>query len=519
MKVLELNSYDFFSTGNIMLQIADAARKNGIEVYTAAKKTQTSLKKGIKYNHYLIGSRLEHTLNRELSSITDFQDCGSLLATAKFINHIKKINPDIIHIHDIAGYYLNLDLFFGFLKKYKKPVIWTFHCCWAYTGRCIYYDYIKCNKWQTECSHCPQDRNSFPKHLFADFSKHNYLKKKNLFLSLDDLTIVTPSYWLEGEVKKSFFKEKRVVTIHNGINLSDFYPDNSMMLKEKYGITDKIILGVAAVWSNRKGLSTFIELERKLPKGYKIVLIPIYSSICYFIILVEEVHFFLNMFRARRNNDDFAIKIVVWLMGSMAFYGIYEGVTQNNPLFLRFFSENALTDYKNSFLYTYNTVGSMEEALIFAMLLSMSSIFILMMGNKRNKYLLYIVFGIAMFFTNKRSALLMWILVYVIYEVCINKVTIASGVLIAGNVLIEDHFHGDVSSSEADIEPNKRILKSRGEISIGENVWIGENVVIMPGVSIGRGCVIGANSTVTKSIPDYAVAAGSPAKIIRRLKN
>lgn len=110
-------------------------------------------------------------------------------------------------------------------------------------------------------------------------------------------------------------------------------------------------------------------------------------------------------------------KIVVWLMGSMAFYGIYEGVTQNNPLFLRFFSENALTDYKNSFLYTYNTVGSMEEALIFAMLLSMSSIFILMMGNKRNKYLLYIVFGIAMFFTNKRSALLMWILVYVIYEV------------------------------------------------------------------------------------------------------
>lgn len=107
----------------------------------------------------------------------------------------------------------------------------------------------------------------------------------------------------------------------------------------------------------------------------------------------------------------------------------------------------------------------------------------------------------------------------ILYYACINKVTIASGVLIAGNVLIEDHFHGDVSSSEADIEPNKRILKSRGEISIGENVWIGENVVIMPGVSIGRGCVIGANSTVTKSIPDYAVAAGSPAKIIRRLKN
>lgn len=102
---------------------------------------------------------------------------------------------------------------------------------------------------------------------------------------------------------------------------------------------------------------------------------------------------------------------------------------------------------------------------------------------------------------------------------CINKVTISSGVLIAGNVLIEDHFHGDVSSSEVDIEPNKRKLKSRGEIFIGENVWIGENVVIMPGVSIGRGCVIGANATVTKSLPNYVVAAGNPARIIRRLKN
>ena len=143
---------------------------------------------------------------------------------------------------------------------------------------------------------------------------------------------------------------------------------------------------------------------------------PIYSSVCYFIILVEEVHFFLNMFCARSDNDDFAIKIVVWLMGLMAFYGIYEGVTQSNPLFLRFFSEDALIDYKNSFLYTYNAVGSMEESLIFAMLLSMGSIFILILGDKRNKYLLYIVFGIAMFFTNKRSALLMWTLVYIIFE-------------------------------------------------------------------------------------------------------
>lgn len=143
---------------------------------------------------------------------------------------------------------------------------------------------------------------------------------------------------------------------------------------------------------------------------------PIYSSICYFIILIEEIHFFLNMFCVKFNNESFSIKIVVCLMGLMALYGIYEGITQNNPLFLGFFSESALIDYKNSFLYTYNTVGSMEESLIFAMLLSMSSIFVFLMSNKKNKYLMYIIFGIAIFFTNKRSALLMWILMYIIFE-------------------------------------------------------------------------------------------------------
>lgn len=143
---------------------------------------------------------------------------------------------------------------------------------------------------------------------------------------------------------------------------------------------------------------------------------PIYSSICYFIILIEEIHFFLNMFYARHDNEEFTIKVVVGLMVLMAFYGIYEGISQTNPLFLGLFRESAITEYKNSFLYTYNTVGSMEVSLIFAMLLSMTSIFVLKMNSKKHKHFFYVVFGIAIFFTNKRSALLMWILVYIMFE-------------------------------------------------------------------------------------------------------
>lgn len=275
MKVLQINSFDFFSTGNIMLQIAETGRTNGLDMYTAAKKTNTSLRRNNNIiNHYLIGSRIEHTINRVVSSLTDFQDVGSFISTIFFIKHIKKINPDIIHIHDIAGYYLNLSLFFKFLKSYNKPIIWTFHCCWAYTGRCIYYDYIGCDKWKTLCDKCPQNRKSFPKHITLDLSKYNFKKKRRLFTNLNNLTIVAISNWINLEAKSSFFNNVCIKTIYDGIDLDKFYPEKNQDLINKYDLNNKkILLGVASIWSERKGLKYFLELSKIISSDKIIVLI------------------------------------------------------------------------------------------------------------------------------------------------------------------------------------------------------------------------------------------------------
>lgn len=101
----------------------------------------------------------------------------------------------------------------------------------------------------------------------------------------------------------------------------------------------------------------------------------------------------------------------------------------------------------------------------------------------------------------------------------INKVSIGNNVLMASFVYISDHSHGNVNDMDGVVvAPLERPLYSKGPIIIEDDVWLGEKVSVMPGVHIGRGAIIGANSVVTKDIPAYAVAVGSPAKVIRMLK-
>jgi NDP-sugar pyrophosphorylase family protein len=98
---------------------------------------------------------------------------------------------------------------------------------------------------------------------------------------------------------------------------------------------------------------------------------------------------------------------------------------------------------------------------------------------------------------------------------CINRIVIGDNVLIASRVYISDHSHGNIDVSELEIPPTARDLVSKGPVIIEDNVWIGEGVCIMPGVTIGKNSIIGANAVVTKSIPQNAIAAGVPAKVIR----
>lgn len=101
---------------------------------------------------------------------------------------------------------------------------------------------------------------------------------------------------------------------------------------------------------------------------------------------------------------------------------------------------------------------------------------------------------------------------------CTNKATIGNGVLTGRFILITDNSHGNNTKEVAEIVPLAREICSNGPVYIGDNVWIGDKVTILPNVTIGKSCIITANAVVTKDIPDYSVAAGIPAKIIKTLK-
>lgn len=271
--ILQINNIDMFSTGNIMLNIAKVARERGYQAITASKKCKmsTDLHRNDS-NHIYIGNRISNTLHRYWSWMTDLQDTGSVFTTLKFIRQIDKINPDIIHLHDVLGWYLNMDILFRYIRKKNIPVIWTFHDCWAFTGRCIYFDSVDCQCWKTGCGNCPQIH-YMPRSWWFDLSAWNYKRKRKLFTAIKNMTIVTPSIWLKDLTKQSFLKQYDVQVINNGINLHNFKPTTGLIFDELKKSGKKIILGVAGTWSARKGLDVFLQLEKELPDDLQIVIV------------------------------------------------------------------------------------------------------------------------------------------------------------------------------------------------------------------------------------------------------
>lgn len=98
-------------------------------------------------------------------------------------------------------------------------------------------------------------------------------------------------------------------------------------------------------------------------------------------------------------------------------------------------------------------------------------------------------------------------------------ITIGNNLLTGTNIIITDNAHGATDNMRSlQVAPQKRPLLSKGKVTIGNNVWLANNVCVLPGVSIGDGTVVGANSCVTHDLPAYCIAAGCPAKIIKRIK-
>lgn len=269
MKVLQINSVcGTGSTGRIVSDIHNLLVKEGYESYIAFGRGKAiNCPKAIR-----IGSNYDNYTHVALTRFFDKHGFGSKKATIKFLKKVDSLDPDIIHLHNVHGYYINIELLFNYLKETNKPVVWTLHDCWAFTGHCAHFDYVGCDKWKTGCSRCPQ-KNKYPKSFFIDNSEKNYKLKKDLFTGLENMIIVTPSTWLKKLVQKSFLKEYPIKVIHNGINLDIFKPTESDFRK-KFNLKDKfIILGVANVWGERKGFHYFIELSKKLKSDEIIVMV------------------------------------------------------------------------------------------------------------------------------------------------------------------------------------------------------------------------------------------------------
>ena len=268
MKILEINIVNFASTGNIMRQVADVARSDGHEVICCFYANRNKAKdKDCIY----IGNKVTHNIHKKLCRYTGYNGCFSVFSTWNFLRKVKKFGPDIIHLHNLHNCYINLPMLFKFIKKNDIKVVWTLHDCWSFTGQCPYFTASGCSKWKTGCYDCPR----FDKYPASkvDRTRKMWALKKKWFTGVSNMTLVTPSEWLSSLVKESYLKDYPVTVINNGIDLNVFRPVQSDFRKAR-GLEDKyIVLGVASVWEERKGLDVFIELAGKLDDRFAIVLV------------------------------------------------------------------------------------------------------------------------------------------------------------------------------------------------------------------------------------------------------
>ncbi len=271
MKIVEINMMNYGSTGKIMIQIAECARNHGHESWVVYPNSHDCIKKSVD-NSILIGNKFTRVFHINFAKITGYNGCLSVSSTTNLLRKLKKINPDIIHLHNLHNCYINLPMLFNYIKKNNIRTIWTLHDCWAFTGQCPYFDLAHCDKWKTGCHDCKTYR-EYPQ-SYVDRTKTMWKLKKKWFTGVKDMTIVTPSQWLADLVKESYLNEYPVKVINNGIDLSIFKPVESNF-KKKYNCEDKfVMLGVANVWDYRKGLDVFIELANRLDKQkYQIVLV------------------------------------------------------------------------------------------------------------------------------------------------------------------------------------------------------------------------------------------------------
>lgn len=269
MKILMINVVcGIKSTGRICTDLAEILVAQGHNVKIAYGREKVPE----KYQKYAVKIGVDLDVNVHAIKARMFDSMGfeSTYVTKKFITWVKEYNPDVIHLHNLHGYYINVEILFKYLRTCGKKIIWTLHDCWAFTGHCTHFDYIGCEEWKKGCKKCLQKR-EYPKCYGHGFSERNFKRKKELFSNIPNMIIVTPSIWLAKLVQQSFLKCYQIKTIHNGIDISIFKKLQTSNRSQNELGKKKVILGVASQWNEKKGFQYMLELSKRLSEQVVIV--------------------------------------------------------------------------------------------------------------------------------------------------------------------------------------------------------------------------------------------------------
>lgn len=278
MRVLLINSVcGIGSTGKIAGAQAEKYTAQGHQAMIAYGRDDTVPEQYLPYAHR-IGSDLGVKVSALRTRLLDDHGFANEAATRKFLKWAEEYDPDLLWLHNLHGYYIHVGLLFDWIKsRPRMQVKWTLHDCWAFTGHCTHFTWAKCDKWKTGCHNCPE-KAVYPASSGLDSSRRNYQRKKAAFTGVKNLSLIVPSHWLENLVKQSFLGDYPVEVWYNTVNTDIFKPTPGDF-RQRHGLENKtILLGVASVWTDRKGLADFLELRKLLDESCAIVLVGLSQS-------------------------------------------------------------------------------------------------------------------------------------------------------------------------------------------------------------------------------------------------
>lgn len=253
-KIIAINMADWGSTGEMAVNILLAAKKKGFDVCLACvNPTRTDINCfNITPNKFL------RNVSHFYSRVFDADGFCSKASTKRLIKFLQKEDPDIIHLHNLHGYYVNIEQLFDFLISKDKKIVWTFHDCWPFTGKCPHYIFKNCDKWKNSCGKCP-NKGEYPRSVFLDQTKKHLLKKKKIFEKSNNLTIVCPSDWLKSQVMESVAKKINVLVINNGINQLYF----DLPFAKKDSSKSYNVFSMAYPWTPYKRLDVILNAAKR----------------------------------------------------------------------------------------------------------------------------------------------------------------------------------------------------------------------------------------------------------------